>query len=79
MGLSISYEIFLSCLFIITIIIHSLRQKAYLFEKDYYYIANAQIQSKLRQLSQQRGYELPILCTPYELLPEDSLCGKTPL
>ena len=33
-------------------------------------IANVQIQQKLRQISTQQGYELPILCTPYELLQE---------
>ena len=31
------------------------------------HIANAQIQPKLRQISQQRGYELSTLCTPYQL------------
>jgi hypothetical protein len=31
-------------------------------------IANAQIQRKLAEISIDFGYELPILCTPYELL-----------
>jgi len=39
----------------------------YLLTWNCKHIANAQLQSKLRQISQQRGYELPILCTPYEL------------
>jgi hypothetical protein len=32
------------------------------------HIANAQIQRKLAGLSLDLGYELPIICTPYELL-----------
>lgn len=32
------------------------------------HIANAQIQRKLAEVSLDFGYELPILCTPYELL-----------
>jgi len=32
------------------------------------HIANAQIQRKLAKISLDSGYELPILCTPYELL-----------
>ena len=32
------------------------------------HIANAQIQRKLAEISFDFGYELPILCTPYELL-----------
>jgi predicted nucleic acid-binding protein len=31
-------------------------------------MANAQIQKKLSQISSAFGYELPIICTPYELL-----------
>ena len=31
-------------------------------------IANAQIQRKLAEISIDFGYELPILCTPYEFL-----------
>ncbi|NCR42275.1 MAG: type II toxin-antitoxin system VapC family toxin [Microcystis aeruginosa W13-11] len=32
------------------------------------HIANAQIQRKLAEISLNLGYELPIICTPYELL-----------
>jgi len=32
------------------------------------HIANAQIQRKLAEISLDLGYELPIICTPYELL-----------
>jgi hypothetical protein len=31
-------------------------------------VANAQIQGKLAEISLDFGYELPVLCTPYELL-----------
>ncbi len=31
------------------------------------HIANAQIRRKLSQISSERGYQLPIVCTPYEL------------
>jgi predicted nucleic acid-binding protein len=34
------------------------------------HIANAQIQKKLSQISAEFGYELPTICTPYELLGE---------
>lgn len=34
------------------------------------HIANAQIQKKLSQISIDAGYELPTICTPYELLGE---------
>ncbi|MHC5833473.1 MAG: type II toxin-antitoxin system VapC family toxin, partial [Nostoc sp.] len=34
------------------------------------HIANAQIQMKLAQISLDAGYELPTLCTPYELMGE---------
>jgi predicted nucleic acid-binding protein len=34
------------------------------------HIANAQIQKKLRSISFEHGYELPIICIPYELLGE---------
>jgi len=50
------------------IAIATVHQLNYLLTWNCKHIANAQIQSKLRQVSQQRGYELPILCTPYELL-----------
>jgi len=39
----------------------------YLLTWNCKHIANAQIQRKLRQISANKGYELPILCTPYEL------------
>ena len=34
------------------------------------HIANAQIQKKLAQISIEAGYELPTICTPYELMGE---------
>jgi len=40
----------------------------YLLTWNCKHIANAQIQGKLAQISLDFGYELPILCTPYELL-----------
>jgi hypothetical protein len=40
----------------------------YLLTWNCKHIANAQIQSKLAEISLSLGYELPILCTPYELL-----------
>jgi hypothetical protein len=40
----------------------------YLLTWNCKHIANAQIQSKLAEISLDLGYELPILCTPYELL-----------
>jgi hypothetical protein len=40
----------------------------YLLTWNCKHIANAQIQSKLAEISLDFGYELPILCTPYELL-----------
>jgi len=40
----------------------------YLLTWNCKHIANLQIQRKLRQISAERGYELSILCTPYELL-----------
>ena len=40
----------------------------YLLTWNCKHIANAQIQRKLAQISFDLGYELPILCTPYELL-----------
>jgi hypothetical protein len=40
----------------------------YLLTWNCKHIANAQIQRKLAEISLQLGYELPILCTPYELL-----------
>ncbi len=40
----------------------------YLLTLNCKHIANAQIQRKLAELSLDLGYELPIICTPYELL-----------
>jgi hypothetical protein len=40
----------------------------YLLTWNCKHIANAQIQGKLAEISIDFGYELPILCTPYELL-----------
>jgi hypothetical protein len=40
----------------------------YLLTWNCKHIANAQIQRKLADISLDFGYELPILCTPYELL-----------
>jgi hypothetical protein len=40
----------------------------YLLTWNCKHIANAQIQGKLSEISLDLGYELPILCTPYELL-----------
>jgi hypothetical protein len=47
----------------------------YLLTWNCKHIANAQIQIKLAEISLDSGYELPILCTPYELL-GDELCIK---
>lgn len=43
----------------------------YLLTWNCKHIANAQIQRKLADISFDFGYELPILCTPYELLGEE--------
>jgi hypothetical protein len=40
----------------------------YLLTWNCKHIANAQIQRKLAEIGLDFGYELPILCTPYELL-----------
>jgi predicted nucleic acid-binding protein len=40
----------------------------YLLTWNCKHIANAQIQRKLAEISRDFGYQLPILCTPYELL-----------
>jgi len=45
----------------------TVHQINYLLTWNCKHIANAQIQRKLRQISNQKGYELPIICTPYEL------------
>jgi predicted nucleic acid-binding protein len=42
----------------------------YLLTWNCKHIANAQIQKKLSQISLESGYELPIICTPYELMGE---------
>ena len=42
----------------------------YLLTWNCKHIANAQIQKKLAQISLNFGYELPIICTPYELMGE---------
>ena len=42
----------------------------YLLTWNCKHIANAQIQRKLSQISSESGYELPIICTPYELMGE---------
>ena len=40
----------------------------YLLTWNCKHIANAQIQRKLAEISLDLGYELPVICTPYELL-----------
>ncbi len=40
----------------------------YLLTWNCRHIANAQIQKKLSRISSQSGYELPTICTPYELM-----------
>ena len=42
----------------------------YLLTWNCKHIANAQIQKKLAQISLNSGYELPIICTSYELMGE---------
>lgn len=42
----------------------------YLLTWNCKHIANAQIQKKLVQISFDAGYELPTICTPYELMGE---------
>ncbi|MGD1853388.1 MAG: type II toxin-antitoxin system VapC family toxin [Leptolyngbyaceae cyanobacterium] len=42
----------------------------YLLTWNCKHIANAQIQSKLAEISLDFGYPLPLICTPYELLGE---------
>jgi predicted nucleic acid-binding protein len=42
----------------------------YLLTWNCKHIANAQIQKKLAQISTESGYELPTICTPYELMGE---------
>lgn len=40
----------------------------YLLTWNCKHMANAQIQRKLSQISLERGYELPLICTPYEFI-----------
>lgn len=40
----------------------------YLFTWNCKHIANAQIQKKLTRICSDYGYELPTICTPYELM-----------
>ena len=42
----------------------------YLLTWNCKHIANAQIQKKLSQIADSLGYELPTICTPYEMLGE---------
>lgn len=42
----------------------------YLLTWNFWHTANAQIQKKLAQISLDAGYELPTICTPYELMGE---------
>ena len=42
----------------------------YLLTWNCKHIANAQIQKKLAQISLEFGYEMPTICTPYELMGE---------
>ncbi|MCF4967597.1 type II toxin-antitoxin system VapC family toxin [Nostoc sp. CMAA1605] len=44
----------------------------YLLTWNCKHMANAQIQRKLSQISSGLGYDLPIICTPYELMGFDS-------
>ena len=43
----------------------------YLLTWNCKHMANAQIQKKLSQISSKLGYELPVICTPYELMEHD--------
>lgn len=42
----------------------------YLLTWNCKHIANAEIQKKLTRISLEEGYEIPIICTPYELMGE---------
>jgi hypothetical protein len=42
----------------------------YLLTWNCKHIANAQIQKKLSQISLDAGYEIPTICTPYQLMGE---------
>ncbi len=52
---------------IATATIHNMN---YLLTWNCKHIANPQIQQKLREISLNFGYQLPVICTPYELLGE---------
>jgi len=43
----------------------------YLLTWNCKHMANAQIQKKLSQISFELGYELPVICTPYELIEDN--------
>jgi hypothetical protein len=43
----------------------------YLLTWNCKHMANAQIQRKLSRISFELGYELPVICTPYELMGYD--------
>lgn len=43
----------------------------YLLTWNCKHMANAQIQKKLSQISFKLGYDLPVICTPYELMKYD--------
>lgn len=45
----------------------------YLLTWNCKHMANAQIQKKLSQISSKLGYELPVICTPYELMGYNSI------
>ena len=40
----------------------------YLITWNFKHLANAVIQSRLRPVAEQRGYRLPIICTPLQLM-----------
>lgn len=46
----------------------TVHQLDYLLTWNCKHIANAQIQRKLAEISLDFGYQLPVICTPYELL-----------
>jgi predicted nucleic acid-binding protein len=48
----------------------------YLLTWNCKHIANAQIQRKLAEISLDLGHELPIICTPYELLGDYNDVGR---
>jgi predicted nucleic acid-binding protein len=52
------------------IAIATIHNMNYLLTWNCKHIANAQIQKKLTQISLEFGYEMPTICTPYELIGE---------